>query len=128
MLDKFDELRRQWYKPRVNSWEEPLNAFFTLPRIAQFLEEEMKLSSEEITEVYKMEFKGGGEREILIPECLWKGRKEEWTAIAKKFNNKYMCCDFYLINYNKTEIKITNVAGDIKIAVPKQKKQDLESL
>jgi hypothetical protein len=52
VLIKFDELRRQWYKPGVNCWEEPLNAFFTLPRIAQFLEEEMKLSSEYIIEVF----------------------------------------------------------------------------
>jgi len=28
---------------------------------------------------------------------------------------------FYLKNYNKNEVKIPNVVGEIKIAVPKQK-------
>jgi hypothetical protein len=118
VLDKFDELRRKWYKPRVNSYEEPLNAFFTLPRIAQFLQEEVKLSSGEISEIFKMEFKGGGENEFLVPNCLWKGRKEEWVAIKKEFNGKRMCCDLYIKNYKKNNKNIPNIVGEIKIAIP----------
>lgn len=122
LLDKFDELRRQWYKPRLNYWEEPLNAFFTLPRIAQFLEEEIKLSSEEIIEVFKMEYKGLGEKEIFVPNCLWKGKKEEWTAIPKEFNGgKRMCCDFYFKNYKKNNKSIPNLVGEIKFAIPHQR-------
>jgi hypothetical protein len=121
MLDKFDELRRKWYKPRLNYWEEPLNAFFTLPRIAQFLEEEMKFSSEEIVEVFKMEYKGLGEKENFVPKCLWKGKKEEWTAIPKEFKGgKRMCCDYYLKNYKKNNRSIPNIVGEIKFAIPQR--------
>lgn len=55
---------------KLNYWEEPLNAFFTYPRIAQFLEEEIQLSEHEIIDVFKMEFKGKGEQENYVPKCL----------------------------------------------------------
>jgi len=122
VLDKFDECRRKWYKPRVNYYEEPLNAFFTLPRIAQFLEEEMKLFSEEIIEIFKMEYKGLGEKEFFVPNCLWKGKKEDWVAIPKEFNGgKRMCCDFYFKNYKKNKENIPNFVGEIKFAIPHQR-------
>jgi hypothetical protein len=134
LLNKFDKCRRQWYVPRQNKYEEPLNAFFTLPRIAQFLQEEVKLSSSEISEIFIMEFKGGGEKESFVPNCLWKMKKKNWVAITKDFKGgKRMCCDFYFKNYMKNNKNIPNIVGEIKIAIPNQRqnvwnkyKEDIE--
>jgi hypothetical protein len=132
LLDKFDECRRQWYVPRENKYEEPLNAFFTLPRIAQFLQEEVKLSSIEISEIFIMEFKGRGKKgNIFVPNCLWKGKEE--VSIQKEFNGrKRISCDFYFKNYKKNNEYVPNIVGEIKFAIPHQKnvwikyKEDIE--
>lgn len=116
-LNKFDELRQKWYKSGQSSYEEPINGFFTLPRIAQFLEDEIRLSSYEISDIFKMEFKGKGKSEFFVPNCLWKGKKGEYTAIKKECIGKRMCCDFYFINYKKNNKSIPNLVGEIKIAV-----------
>jgi hypothetical protein len=112
VFEEFDKLRQKWYKPGLPYYEEPINAFFTLPRIAQFIER--KLPKNDISNIFQMEFKGGGAYKSFVPNCLWKGKEP-----VKIFNDKGigMCCDFYLKDHTG---KIPNFVGEIKVAVPYQ--------
>jgi len=87
-----------------------------LPRIAQFLEEEVKLSSSEINEIFIMEWKQG-------PNCLRKGKKKNWVAIKKECFGERICCDLYFKNYKKNKENIPNLVVEIKVAVPQQRQK-----
>jgi hypothetical protein len=114
-LNEFFAWSRQWYKPNLNYYEEPINAVFTLPRIAQFLEQKLCLDQLEINQIFQMEFKGGGEFRSFVPPCLWKGKSP--VCSGKRFRNHEMCCDFYVKDLKND---FPTIVGEIKVAVPPQ--------
>lgn len=97
----------QWYASE--RYEEPLNAFFTLPMVGMFLAKQ-GLKPNEIARAFEMEFKGGGRLAHMVPSCLFKGTRP--VSIEKRINGHYMCADFVLLP------PLPPVAAEIKVAMP----------
>ncbi len=100
----------QWYSER--RYEEPLNAFFTLPLVGMFLSSN-GMDEGEIATTFLMEFKGGGRLAHKAPSCLFKGSRP--VSIGKKVDGRYMCADFLLLP------PMPPVVAEIKVAVPHNK-------
>ncbi len=103
----FFEWCRQWYASE--RYEEPLNAFFTLPLIGMYLSS-TGLSHDEIVKAFHMEFKGGGRLADRVPTCLMKGSRA--VSIGKRLNNRYMCADFLFLP------PLPTVVAEVKIVMP----------
>ena len=99
---------QQWYA--TARYEEPLNALFTLPLVAQFLNGH-GLEEDAIARCFKMEFKGGGKLSHNVPNCLWRGSGS--VCIGKRFREHQMCCDFCLLP------PLPAAVAEVKLAIPK---------
>jgi hypothetical protein len=100
---------RQWYPPR---YEEPLNAFFTLPLVASSLSS-AGWSQRDIEEGFVTEFGGKGKLSGNVPSCMWKSKRS--VCIEKIFDDHSMCADFVFLP------PLPPLVVEIKVAMPENK-------
>ncbi|MBI2190387.1 MAG: hypothetical protein HYU36_00190 [Planctomycetes bacterium] len=103
----FFEWAWRWYASY--RYEEPFDAVFVLPVVAEFLARQ-GYDEPTIQAGFHMEFKGGGQRAANVPPCLWKGQRP--VCIKKIYLNHQMCCDFCLLP------PFPKVVAEVKVVVP----------
>lgn len=127
-LPQFFDWAKKWYP---SDYEAPINAFFTLPRVVQFLKLYKKLDEATVLKHFGFEFAGKLKRprELPIPPCLF--RCEKSVEIRKEFLNEHrneadvidrgLACDFFL------QPPLPPIVAEIKLSVP-QKSQAVSTL
>lgn len=107
---------RQWYPVR---YEEPLDAFFTLPLVASFLSS-IGWSQRDIEEGFVTEFSGKGKLSGNVPSCMWKSTRS--VCIEKIFDGHSMCADFVFLP------PLHPLVVEIKVAMPDSKSKAVINL
>jgi len=108
-LNPFWEWARKWAPDVSKEW--PIQAVFLNSLVAQFLLSR-GYSEARIDQSLRVEFTGGGRKKDFVPPCILRKSPSDSICIGKKFQGRYLCCDFLLLP------PFPAVVAEVKLAVP----------